>query len=245
VAVVSGGGDRSPRSDPAEVGRRGMPDLPTDADHRRQRSARRQARLREARIEAVRDAALLATFRLELSATVRSASPLLISLLAMDGLTLDDAVSLIRPQAGWPRRPRLSGRSSSRAARAYWSRWNVLGRRSTQLSQPPLHQHRFHRADGGYLMVHVVDHSIELIARIGRVYLFTLFGELRIELDDELPEVILSACVGWLIDEVVDHEALRGRGWRIVAVKESYRPLQGQTLVVATGSVPYRMPWAR
>lgn len=94
-------------------------------------------------------------------------------------------------------------------------------------------------------MVHVVDHSIELIARIGRVYLFTLFGELRVELDDELPEVILSACIGWLIDEIVDHEALRGRGWRIVAVEESYPPLQGQTLVVATGSVPYRMPWAR
>lgn len=240
---MSGGSDPARRDDPAEVGRRGIPDLPTVADHRRQRSARRQARLRVARIEALRDAALLATFRSELSATVRSASPLLVSLLAMDGLTLDDAVSLLRPQEGWPRRPRLSGKPSGRSPRSHWARRPVLGRPSTQLSQTPSHEHEFNRADGGYLRVQVMDHSIELVARIERAFLFTRFGELRVELDDELPAVILSACPGRQIDEVVDHEALRGRGWRIVGVEQGYPPIQGQTLIVATGSVPYRMPW--
>lgn len=90
----------------------------------------------------------------------------------------------------------------------------------------------------------MADHSVELNARIGRVWLETRFGELRVELMDEIPGTIFTACVGRLIEEIVDHEALRGRGWRVVAIEEPSL-VGGQALIVAMGSVGYRMPWMR
>lgn len=191
-----------------------------------------------------RDDAVLAAFRAEVGAVVRSASPLLVSLLAGEGLTLDDAAALIRPLSCWPARPRLSGKLGRRRVHPHLLRYHMIGLSNGQLSEPPLHGHRIERADGGYLLVQIADHSLDLNARIGRVWLETRFGELRVEFMDEVPETIFMGCVGRLIEEVVDHEAVRGRGWRIVATEEASL-ISGQTLIVAMGSVAYRMPWMR
>lgn len=219
-------------------------DKPTAGDRRRLRRARREARARAAAIGMARDHALLAAFRAEVGAVVRSASPLLISLLAGERLTLDDVAELMRPQACWPARPRLSGALAGRRVHPHLLRYHMIGLSNGQLSEPPLHGHRIERADGGYLLVQIADHSVDLNALIGRVWLETRFGELRVELMDEVPETLFTGCVGRLIEEIVDHEALRGRGWRIVAIEES-SPISGQTLIVAMGSVQYRMPWMR
>lgn len=220
--------------------RPGVSDAPTDDDRRRIRKARRQARARYAEIEAAREAQAAAVFRAELDAVVRSASPLLISLLAVDGLTLDEAVALIEPGQPWPRQPRLSGRSFGHPARNHLLRYYLAGMPRGRLAEPS-HEHTFHRAEGDYLTMKVVDHSLELEAKIAPVWLETRFGELRVQLDDALPETIATACVGRLLEEIVDHKAWRGRGWRIIDIEEPVAAYFGQTLVVAAVSVPYRI----
>lgn len=104
-----------------------MFDKPTAGDRRRLRRARREARARASAIEMARDDALLAAFRAEIGAVVRSASPLLISLLAGEGFTLDRVVALMRPQACWPARPRLSGRLTGRRVHPHLLRYHMIG----------------------------------------------------------------------------------------------------------------------
>ncbi len=149
-----------------------MLDPPTDGDHRRIRNARRHARARNREIEAERDAAVLEAFRAEVGAAVRSASPLLIAMLAAEGLTLDGAVETLGPRFGWPARPRLSGQKTARPVHSHLLRYYMMARPSqfssrgpTQITQHPLLSSRFDRADGGHLELNVVDHSLEVEAR--------------------------------------------------------------------------------
>lgn len=227
--------------DPAD--RPAVSDAPNEGDRRRIRRARRQARVQHAEIEKARDAATLMAFRVEIGAVIRSASPLLISLLARDGLTLDDAVARLEPSELWPRRPRLSTRGCKRPSHGHLLRYYLQRVGPTQLSVPPLHSHRFDRTDGSYVILQAVDHSLELEASIPSIWLQTRFGELRVQFDEALPDTIATACVGRTIDEIVDHDAWRGRGWRIVAVEEPVASYFGQTLIVATGSVPHSITW--
>ncbi|THD35057.1 MAG: hypothetical protein E7773_11370 [Sphingomonas sp.] len=227
-------------------------DAPTALDRRRIRSARRMALGRYREIEAARDAALNDALRAELAATVRSASPLLVSMLELQGLALDEAVMLLRPQFGWPARPRLSGPSVGRHLRSHPLRYYHSATRPSQfsqrppaqMSQPPLFSRMFDRADGGYFTLQLVDHSLEIEAKIGPVTIETRFGELSIELGSEMPETIFAALVGRPLDEIVEYEAWRGRGWRIAATVEEEFPFD-RRLIVMTGSAKYVMPWAR
>lgn len=229
----------------ATAGRGDGLDAPTLSDHRCVRFARRKARERVKEIEKEHEAAVLDAFRAEMGATVRSASPLLIPLLAEFEMTLDEAVALFQPQAEWPYRPKLFGPKGARRAGGHMYRHSAAGLRRMHITRPPLNCCSFDRPDGGYLLIQVVDHSIEFHAKIGNVILSTRFGELRVEFLDQLPEVVFVGTVGRLVEEVVDHHAWRGRGWRIVEVDDGYPPLSGQTLIANTGSIPYRMPWAR
>lgn len=235
----------------ARKGGSSMLDAPTVADHRRIRNARREARASCREIEAARDVAVDEAFRAELGATVRSASPLLIALLAKEGLDLDEAVALLQPLSGWPARPRLSGPKTAQSVHTHLLRYYSHPRPSlfstrppTQISQEPLLARTFYRADGKSLTLLVVDHSLEVEARIGPVSVETRFGELSIQFDRDLPATVFVACLGRLVEEIVDHESWRGRGWRIAATEEADYPW-GQRLFAATGAVPYRMPWAR
>lgn len=234
----------------ATVAVAGMPDAPTDGDRRRIRNARRDARARNREIEAARDAAVVEAFRVELGVAVRSASPLLIAMLAIEGVTLDDAVGTLEPMSGWPARPRLST-TTAKSVNAHLMRYYMATRVSqfarrppAQITERPLVSRMFRRAGGGYVEMQVADHSLEVEVRIGPALIKTRFGELSIELDFDLPATILAGSVGRLVEEIVDHEAWRGRGWRIAATADEDFPL-GQRLIVVTGSIDYRMPWMR
>lgn len=98
------------------------------------------------------------------------------------------------------------------------------------------------RRAGRWLRIEVVGHSLEVSARIGSARFETRFGILRVELDDELPAAVAIACVGRRIDEVVDHEVLRGRGWIIEAVEDTSAPSVGQSFLVRTASVTCGVP---
>lgn len=220
----------------------GVSDAPTRSDRQRIQHGRREARLLCARADADRAARQSAALRIEIGAAVRSASPLLIALLATRGLTLDDAVALIQPALFWPRRSTKSGPPFGSTIRNTLWRYYMTTTPPHQ-ARSSRHAHTFHDANGNYVRVQVVDHSLEVEAKIAPVWLETRFGELRIQLDDALPETLATACLGRLIDEIVDHAAWRGKGWRIVGVEKPVTRYFGQTLIVATGSVPYQVTW--
>jgi len=234
----------------AAVAGPGEPDAPTAADYRRMRIAQRKARTHFGAIEVARAEALLEAFRAEIGAAVRSASPLFEPMFAIEGITLDEAVAMLEPRIGWPGRPRPSGPKGRRSVHTHLLRHYLAGltptsqRRPTQVSSHSLVGRRFDRVNGGYLRLEVVDHSLEIDAQVGPVCIRTRFGELRVELGFEMPQTMFVACVGRLIEEIVDYEVWRGLGWRIAAIEGGGEHL-GQTLVVVTGSVPYRMPWMR
>ena len=181
-------------------------DAPMSGDHRRIREARRKALARAREIDAARHEALMKEFRAELAVAVRSASPMLIAMLAIEGLTLDGAVSMLEPGYGWPERPRLSSLRKARPVHTNLARYYFASRPSqfssrppTQISQYPLIARMFERTGGGYLQLHVVDHSLEVEARIGPALIETRFGELSVALDFAMPATVFAACVGRLL----------------------------------------------
>lgn len=186
-------------------------------------------------------------FQQEIGATVRSASPFLISLVASQGKSVDELVGRIGPGDQWPRWPSLTRSVGFRAARETHEKFVI----STASGWKPTirlrgfgHRITFLRSGGDWADLEIVKHSLELEGQIGMVKFETLFGTLRLRLDGRLPETLAMACVGRPVEDVIDHASLRGRGWRVTEVDDSASPL-AQTLVVATGSTPYRAPWAR
>lgn len=220
-----------------------MSDPPTDGDRLRIRRARRHARALHAEVEVNRDAGRLAALRIEIGATVRSASPVLIALLATHGLTLDQAVALIQPARFWPFRSTSPNQLRRYTIRNPLWRYYMMTTPASRQPRAPRHARTFYDANGDYVSIQLVDHSLEVEAKIGPVWFETRFGELRIQLDEAFPEALAIACVGRLIEDVVDHHAWRGRGWRIVDVEDAVASYFGQTLIVRAASVPYRMTW--
>lgn len=221
-------------------------DAPTRADRRRLQKGRVLAFARVKAIDEARSAALRAAFREEIGAVVRSASPFLISLLSIEGLALDDATLLLEPQAGWPRRQRLEGSGlPGRKGYTHILRHHRAGMLAQQMSVPLLDGFRIPSVDDGWIRIEIVGHSLEVSGKMGPVFFETRYGELRFELIDVMPQALFLACKGRPIEEVVDHVTLRGRCWRIVETEDPKLPGMGQSLVVATGSVAYRFPWAR
>lgn len=227
----------------------GQADPTTPVDRRRMKAARARARerLREIGVDAER--ATHDAFQQEIGATVRSVSPLLLSFVASQGVSLDELVSRVERLPRWPRSPSLAGSANVRFRPvrdmhrhflvSTASGWQKAFR--TRGAGPGI---TFMRSGDDWARLEIVAHSLEIEAMIGPVKFETLFGELRIELDERLPETLAMACGGRLIEEIVDHAALRGRRWLVSHMIDTH-PLLGQTLVVATGSKDYRLPWAR
>lgn len=186
-------------------------------------------------------------FQQEIGATVRSASPFLISLVASQGKSVDELVGRIEPANRWPRWPPLARSVGFRAAREndqQFEIWTASGWKPTVLLRGFGHRISFLRSGDGRADLEIVNHSLELEGQIGMVKFETLFGTLRIRLDGRLPETLAMACTGRPVEDVIDHASLRGRVWRVTEIDDSASPL-AQTLVAATGSTPYRVPWAR
>lgn len=224
---------------------------PTTADDRRRiRDARTKAR--ERMREMCRDGtdAAQEIFRQEIGTNVRSVSPFLLSFVASQGETIGRMVDRIAPTPRWPRAPALSARPAIQFQRARepYQQFMVstaFGDRKVVRRRGFGHGMILMQSCDDWACLEVVDHSLEVEARIGPVKLETLFGVLRIELDHRLPDTLTAACVGRTAGEVVDHAALRGRDWRITAIEDPPSPSLGQTLVAETRHTPFRMPWAR
>lgn len=235
----------------ATVGRTYRHKDPTTAvDRQRIRDARLQAQTAIRMTRKDDAAARLEIFRQEIGTNVRSASPFLLSFAACGGISIDQLVDRIVPAPRWPRAPALGSRPATEFRRAREPYQDFLvGTASGNVKAFRMrgygHGSIFMRSRDDWACLDVVDHSLELEARIGPVKFETLFGVLRVELDRPVPATVATACVGRSISEIVDHPALRGRPWPIVSVEEPPLLGLGQTLVVETGSVAFRMPWMR
>ncbi|MES2095901.1 MAG: hypothetical protein V4459_04015 [Pseudomonadota bacterium] len=238
------------RADRASIRTFRLTDPATGSDRRRFTEARAAARtaIREADREdsGVRRAA----FRQEMGTNVRSASPFLLSLASAAGEDMDRLLDRLDLAERWPRFPALSSRPAMRFRRLREPPQRFViatptGDREVVRRRGFGHTVPFIYSGGDWACLEVVEHSLEVEARLGPARLETLFGVLRIELDAPLPETIAAAIIGRPVGDVVDHASLRGHPWPIAAVEEAPSPTSGQTLVVETGSVAFRMPWMR
>ncbi len=226
------------------------PDPITAADRRRMSAARAEARLRVAAISRNGGGSPRDVFRREVGTTVRSASPFLLALAASLDKSVDEVVDRIEPSPGWPRSPGVRRIAGTRFLPV--DDWHGFGILSTALGWTPAvrvrgfgHGFTFNKSGDDWARLEIVGHSLEAEARIGGLMFETLFGVLRITLERRLPEALAAGCVGRSIESVIEHAALCGRGWVITGIEEPVSPTSAQALIVATGSTPYRMPWAR
>lgn len=190
----------------------------------------------------------LLLFHMHLQATVDRVSPLLLDLAAMEGISLVGAVSLMYPPQDWPWRP-LPSASTSLADRNRSSKgWPVARPRSDEA----IFRRAF--ANPGVVVRDVAHPRGRFgIRPSGRVLGFTAsigpcvissFGPLAtLRLPEMLPETLMTAMPGRQLDQLVDHPAFRGRGYRVVRVT----PDLGDGLPVLTFRTPLASlvtPWA-
>ncbi len=220
----------------------------TRIDAARIRIARGTALRRMRAIDEARRILELDAFRAELGATIRCASPLLQPLLELKGTTLDEAVWAIMPPTGWPRHPRVGSfvlgqpcgcRSPSRGFD--FSKGAMTRCPFCSCSWGPL----LSVARANWFRVDVFRHSLEVTGRLGDMSFASELGTLNIEVEADLPVAVRNACIGRMVDEVIDHEVLRGRDWKIVATAEGPRDAGRLIFVTKTAFVPYRLPWVQ
>ncbi|MFD1787700.1 hypothetical protein ACFSC3_08955 [Sphingomonas floccifaciens] len=220
----------------------------TDRDAATLRTARRIAERRMRAIDEARDFLKLNAFRAELGATIRCVTPLLTPLLALQDTTLNDAVWTIQPPTGWPQHPRVGTFVAGQSCGCRLTRRHFDFAGGVRTRCPFCSHDRgsfFSITRGSWFRLDVFRHSLEVAGRLGPIRFASELGRLNIEPGIDLPIAVRSACVGKLIEEVIDHEIFLGRGWKIVDVAEA--PLDsGRTVLIAdTEFVAYRMPWAR
>ena len=226
------------------------PDPITAADQRRMSAARAEARLREAEISRNGGGSTSDVFRREVGTTVRSASPFLLALAASLDKSVEEVVDRIQPSPGWPRSPGVRRIAGTKFLPV--DDWHGFGLVRTALGWTRAvrvrgfgHGLTFNQSADDWARLEVVGHSLEVEARIGGLMFETLFGVLRITLERRLPETLAAGCVGRSIESVIEHAALRGRGWVITRIEEPVSPTSAQALIVATGSTAFRMPLPR
>ena len=197
-------------------------------------------------------AARLAVFRAHHAATVRTVSPLARDLLRHLGLDLDAATRRLGPDGRWSRwlcdpRPLL--------ARRFPHRW-----KGSPAPAPSEAHDRIAFLHGGVrlddpgdavgpLGVRLSRMGPEVAARLGPVSLRTFGGLALLVTSAAVPEIIRAACVGRDVGTVFGHVCLAGRGYRIVAQSDLPPCRAGAAarwcVMVATGVVAWRVPWAR
>ena len=170
---------------------------------------------------------------------------MLIALLDAKGLSLDAVVQEMEPQVGWVRQTCQSSANTSSCS----SPRIVIEfkKHSTRFSTDRLssRNRRPRRRVDEWLMIEAHGHSLEFYASLGGLYFHSRFGRAMIEVPDSIPLSVLQGATGRYVEELIDLDFCKGRGWPIIGI-ESRTVFQSEhAVVVATGSVEYRMPWAR
>ena len=217
-----------------------LPGNPNAADLLRLRKARTRARVEVISAGTAYTDARRAAFNKELASTVRCASPFLLSLLTLEALDLRDVIGRVKPMAEWPHYPRLSRviGTGAKVTHAFRYRANGLAPRYPAPGDESLHGLNLPLDDGGWAQIRIVAHSVEVRATIGTLVFETRFGKLRITTAKPLPIAITVGTIGRLVDDVVGHPTIDGRGWRVLSAENS---TAATIFVVATGAARWSM----
>ncbi|SEL80775.1 hypothetical protein SAMN05216382_2692 [Sphingomonas palmae] len=187
-------------------------------------------------------------FRMHLEATVRKVSPLLLELATLEGVSLSDAVTLIRPPQDWPWRP-IHDSQPVLVRRAQRLRHGngKIGRSEAQ------HFDRAFAAPG--VVIRAVDDPrgrfairhfgpvLGFTAEVGGCLLTAFGGSAMLKFPGPLPEIVTSAAAGRSLDQVVDHPVFAGRDYTVLRIM----PDSADGLPVLTFRatlVPFVMPYA-
>lgn len=210
--------------------------------------ARASARLSVERANGVFADSILDAFRAEIGATVRLVSPLLLALLEHEGIAIDDLACRLRPAEGWPHRPRLPAAEVRFRAMPEDLVWPIVS--SERVGRPfatPVdewHGVEIGNGAGDTIAIHVVDHSLEVAARLRGAWYTTLFGAAQVEVPGATLARMSAARPGRPLEEALSLPAIRGRGWVVEGAFD--RLLEEEVEITAvTGMRRYRMPWVR
>lgn len=191
----------------------------------------------------------LRLFRLHLQATVDRISPLLLDMAAMEQIDLDYALGLMLPPQDWPWRPLQADRPAGFHHRQLRKGWAAAGSSARNSA-------RFRRsfANPG-LVIRDVDHprgrfairpsgrAMGFTAGIGPCLLSAFGSTAMLKLSEALPETLVTAMPGRPLDQLVDHPAFTGRGYRVLRVEDDL----GDHLPVLVFRAPlaaFAMPWS-
>lgn len=198
------------------------------------------------RFLAVTEHQRLRLYRMFLQATVRSVSPLTLAFAEHFGIDLESGLGNLRPPLDWPRRPVPSAPLvvGCRIARAALRHVGPRAATTKSIMMRYAAMHGFvHHGPGTNLLLFDVDGAwLSVQGRIGECTLRVVKGRAFLTLPAGVPDTIVAAMAGRPVDALVDHPALRGRGWRVRRVIEGTSDV-GPTIVFATGRQRYRMPW--
>lgn len=180
----------------------------------------------------------LRLFRQHLQVTIRSCTPLLSKISAVEGLDPRLAMWSLRPPSEWPRSP--SGRSTIVVRGGHIRRKAFAAPRPRGPSEVCL---TLREADDprGYILLRVGRKSVELTGQVGNSQVRTMSGMLYVRMPHGIPNTILQAAVGRPIADVIDHPWFHATDWTIRRIRPSG---WGAWIAVSTGRVPFDMPWA-
>ncbi len=204
------------------------------------RLARREADLVEGLAAELR----LASFRRYLQATVDGMSSLVPDVLALAGFDATRALDCVRPGHLWPgrvaRRPQAGSAAAARRAvkakslgRTPATAWPLIARAGDAVIAEGLF--------GPWIEAAIVERSLEVVLRSEGFELSTRGGVADLRFAGRLPESVVALCPGRLLDEIVDHPLLRGRGYVVARAASHGDRFSVSFDVGRTGLVP---PWA-
>jgi hypothetical protein len=188
------------------------------------RRARQEARALDRLVEAAR----LTSFRSYLAATVNGMSSIVPDVLSMAGSDARRALGRIRPGHLWPDNTRRRSKPRSPMA-AYYNR---------SLSTPRIGDAVILDGLRDWIEAAIYGESLEVVLRGPGYTLTTHTGTALLKLES-LPNTVVEACVGRAIEDVVDHQLLRGRGFVIARAAQV-----GAATMVSfdVGSLPLQVP---
>jgi hypothetical protein len=180
----------------------------------------------------------LRLFRQHLQVTIRSCTPLLSRISAIEGLDPISALWSLRPPSEWPHSP--STNSAIVVCGGQMRRKAVIPPRSRSSSDVCL---TLRAADDprGWLLLRVGRKSIELTGQVGDSQVRTLPGMLYVRMPHGVPNTILQAAVGRPLADLVDHPWFHSTDWTIRRIRPSG---WGAWIAVSTGRERFDMPWA-
>lgn len=198
------------------------------------RRAREEAQMLDRLVESLR----LASFRAYLSATVVSMSSLVPDVLAMGGSDVPSALQRLRPGHIWPS---ITSREREYGQTGKTNRMVKVGRgRARRPAMLVGDAVIAEGVPGPWIEAKVVGGSFDVVLRDSGFELSTQDGVGYVRCPVELPSIVIEACPGRPLADVVDHPLLHARGF---VIQDAANLGKGSSFSFDVGRQPLELPW--